>query len=130
MGGNMFLIPADERTIIAVMPLAHCREAVFTFHASKRTMPSAAQATGNRHVRHLAWHATRYRRIQVIIDSYFSCKHTETPFAALRPTALPTALKRPNRPGGLAQLNIARYDIVVHQIMRRCLPRDTLTTDV
>ena len=33
MGGNMFLIPADEpHHPIAMMPLAHCREAVFTFH--------------------------------------------------------------------------------------------------
>ena len=87
----------------------------------RNTMPSAAQATGNRHVRHLAWHATRYRRIQVIVIRTFVQAHgnaVKTPFHGVARDRVANSFG--NGQADTAALHrrcIARYDIVVHQIM-------------
>ena len=108
MGGNMFLIPADEpHHPIAMMSLAHCREAVLRFTASKH---DAICCSSDRKSARAALGLARNTISQDSgnSDSYFRASTRKRLFTALRVTALPTALDR---------RCIARYDIVVHQIM-------------
>ena len=117
MGGNMFLIPADEpHHPIAMMSLAHCREAVLRFTASKH---DAICCSSDRKSARAALGLARNTISQDSgnSDSYFRASTRKRLFTALRVTALPTALETAKPTAALHRRCIARYDIVVHQIM-------------
>ena len=110
MGGNMFLIPADEpHHPIAMMPFAHCREAVLRFTASKH---DAICCSSDRKSARAALGLARNTISQDSgnSDSYFR--------ASTRKRRVANSFG--NGQADTAALHrrcIARYDIVVHQIM-------------
>ena len=115
MGGNMFLIPSDEpHHPIAMMSLAHCREAVLRFTASKH---DAICCSSDRKSARAALGLARNTISQDSgnSDSYFRASTRKRLFTALR-----VANSFGNGQADTAALHrrcIARYDIVVHQIM-------------
>ena len=127
MGGNMFLIPADEpHHPIAMMPLAHCREAVLRFTASKH---DAICCSSDRKSARAALGLARNTISQDSgnSDSYFRASTRKRLFTALRVTALPTALEtaKPTR----RPCTVAVSPVTTSSCIRYCTTmssRDTL----
>ena len=117
MGGNMFLIPADEpHHPIAMMPFAHCREAVLRFTASKH---DAICCSSDRKSARAALGLARNTISQDSgnSDSYFVQAHGNAFSRVARDRVANSFGNGQADTAALHRRCIARYDIVVHQIM-------------